>query len=148
MSRASGEARARRERLSREGKALRLTRRAQVQDALEEQGDPESAGWTSPETPTVRNTSWIHSFGSVSKLRPFFTSTKTQKLYFKQKHEQWLKNVCAVSRFSFNAHQKNKPSRLKNVRLWKTFVSGSPALCLFPPHWSPAHFPPSVSLSN
>lgn len=44
--------------------------------------------------------------------------------------------------------QKKKSSRLKNVRLWKTFVSGSPGLCLFPPQWSPAHFPPSVSLTN
>lgn len=28
----------------------RLTRRAQVQDTLEEQGDPERAWWTSPES--------------------------------------------------------------------------------------------------
>lgn len=52
-----------------------LTRRAQVLDSVEKQGDPESAGWTSPETQARCCPSWIHSSGSVLNLRPLLTST-------------------------------------------------------------------------
>lgn len=90
-------------------KVLRLTRRAQVQDTLEEQGDPKNAGWTSPQTLTRSCPSWIHSSGSVLNLRPLFTSTTLKKFNFEQKKKKKkLKTlVCAVFRCSSKAHQNN-----------------------------------------
>ncbi|MEQ2279211.1 hypothetical protein AMECASPLE_007123 [Ameca splendens] len=61
-------------------KLLKLTRRAQVQDALEQQGDPESAGWTSPQTLPHRCPILIHSSGSVLHPYSLFTSKSEQNL--------------------------------------------------------------------
>lgn len=78
-------------------KVLRLTRRAQVQDTLEEQGDPKNAGWTSPQTLTRSCPSWIHSSGSVLNLRPLFTSTTLKKFNFEQeKKKKNSKHLCAL----------------------------------------------------